>query len=224
MGNERDGVVVFVKETTRELAHRAKMRGNKVVYDPLDNLCFEGRPTTFADYVDVVIIHNLACQDFYRSIFKKASFALIPHQWDYRLTAQCKQDSFKAGYIGNKMNAPDWWAGESFTAAVDMLQAAPKFNLHIGLNRRGREVLLKPATKVVTASAVTANVLTYQDPSAIELLGADYPYLVKDDPREMLKYAEETFGGEVWRKGLTIMCRVRERTSLAKIAALYLNL
>jgi hypothetical protein len=106
-----------------------------------------------------------------------------------------------------------------------MLAAAPQFNMHLCLQRRDeRHALLKPATKISTASAVGANVLTYRDPSAVELLGQDYPFYVDSDQNTAIRMVRESFGGREWKRGREKMKEVRERTSLKAIAALYRRL
>lgn len=225
LGNERNGVVVFVKEADRGLALDAKDRGNRIVYDPIDLHCYKERVCPFADIVDVLIVPNSACREFYRPLYPKASFAVIPHQWDYRISGMAPRTELRTGYIGKGFNCPQEWTGAKVTNSPDMLAAASRFNLHIALNQRiEKHILLKPATKVSTAAAVGANAVTYADPSAVELLGSDYPYLVQDDPRETILEAQRSFGSVTWKRALDRMRQVKQWTSLEAVAALFARL
>jgi hypothetical protein len=117
------------------------------------------------------------------------------------------------------------WDGAAVYEASQQLEAAPHFNLHLALQRRDeRSALLKPATKVSTAAAVGANVLTYRDPSVLELLGPDYPFYVDGEPMPAIRMARASFGGASWKKGREMMKAVKEKTSLAAVAALYKRL
>ena len=54
--------------------------------------------------------------------------------------------------------------------------------------------LYKPATKVATAAAMRANIITSKEPSAVELLGEDYPYLADSNfssVKKALEYAKK---------------------------------
>jgi hypothetical protein len=211
-----------VKDARRDLVLEAKARGNEVIFDPVDLHCYDGRKCPFADLVDTLIVPNRACEAYYRPLYPKAGFAVIPHQWDHRLKVQAPQDTLRAAYIGNPFNRPKEWTGERVTDLEKMLDAAPRYNLHIGLNQRQEtHILLKPSLKVSTAAAVGANVVSYPDPGVLELVGTDYPFLVRDDPAEAILEAEASFGSVAWRRGLATMGDVRQRTSIEAVAALY---
>lgn len=226
IGNARGETIVFVKDAPKALVDRAKERGNRVVYDPLDMYCYLGRKCSFyEDMADTVIVPNEMAADFYvKRGFTECNFVVIPHQWDYRIAEYAPQDRIRAGYIGNEFNCPSWWDGDRFT---DMAAFPPfgRYNLHLSLNQRDPlHVLLKPAIKVASAAAVGANVVAYRDPSAMELLGDDYPFYVDKEPKDAIRMAREAFGTAEWQRGREIMRKVKEKTSLAAVAALYRQL
>lgn len=225
LGDEKNGVVVFVKKVENGLMKTAKSLGNTIVYDPIDRFCKHNITALFADLVDVLIVPNQACIRYYSTIFTNAEFVVIPHQWDQRLTSESPQDKLRTGYIGEELNLVERrYKGEKVTKASEMMDAAPRFNLHLSLNAREAPYInLKPATKIVTAAAVGANVVAFPDPSALEILPADYPFYVRgrDDPMDMLARAEKSFGTELWERGLAMMRDVKARTSLPEIAKLY---
>lgn len=227
IGGARNDVVVFVKDATREMVEKAKDRGNRIAYDPLDLYCYYWRSCPFAELVDVLIVPNSACAAFYRAQgFRNCEFAVIPHQWDHRIVGEAPQDAFRPGYVGNKFNCPSWWEGERATDMTDsVLPEFAKFNLHLSLNSRKRtHTLLKPAIKVASAAAVGANVVTYRDPSAVELLGPDYPFYVDECPKAAIRMACDAFGTPEWGRGLEVMKKVRKKTSLHAVANLYRQL
>lgn len=233
LGGARNQTAVFVKEADRGLVLDARDRNCRVVLDVIDFFCYKQlgskkqRECPFGDLVDVLIVPNRACITWYAERFPKASYAVIPHQWDYRIQGSARQYRYAPGYIGRDFNlaVPPEWGGANVFESAHHLEAAPMFNLHLCLQRRDEKIaLLKPATKVATAAAVGANALTYRDPSAVELLGPDYPFYVDSDPMAAIRMAKESFGGSDWKRGRERMKEVRERTSLKAIAALYRRL
>ena len=224
LGGARNQTVVFVKDADRGLVEDAKDRNNRVVLDVIDLYCKEDRSVPFEDLVDVAIVPNSASIEFYKQRFKNADFRVIPHQWDARIKGTARQDFCRTAYIGKHFNKPSWWGGMSVENSGQFLQAAPMFNLHLGLNQRTeRMALLKPSTKVVTAAAVLANVVTYKDPGAVELLGWDYPFYVHDgmEVNEAIVYAQKNFGGGFWKQAREKMKEVKEKTSLEAVCKLY---
>lgn len=226
IGGARNADVVFVKEADRGLVLDAKDRGNRIVYDVIDFYCYKNRSVSFSDLVDVLIVPNRACIGWYAERFPNARFCVIPHQWDHRIKGLAQHERYAPGYIGKGFNftVPDWDGAKVFRSE-EQLEAVPQFNLHLALQRRDEKIaLLKPATKVSTAAAVLANVLTYRDPSAVELLGDDYPFYVDGEPMAAIRIARDAFGGKEWRRGREMMQVVKEKTSLAAVAKLYLRL
>jgi hypothetical protein len=227
LGGARDEDVVFVKEADRGLVLDAVDRGNRIILDVIDLHCYKQRICPFADLVEVLIVPNRACIDYYAKLYPIARFAVIPHQWDHRIHGTAQQYRFTPAYIGKSFNLPlsQDWGGTNVFDSSQHLMAASKFNLHLCLQRRdGLHALLKPATKVSTAAAVLANVLTYRDPSAVELLGVEYPFYVDRDETLAIRMVREAFGGKDWKRGREMMKEVREKTSLQAIAGLYRRL
>jgi hypothetical protein len=223
----RNQTIVFVKDVDRGLVLDAKDRGNKIVLDVIDFYCYRGKRYEWGDLIDVLIVPNRSCISFYKRDFPNARFAVIPHQWDFRISGAAPQDQVRTAYIGKAFNRPEFWKGASVVLTEDFLPNVAKYNLHIALQRRhDLDILLKPCTKISTASAVSANVITFDDPGAVELLGWDYPYLVnKDmDPWEAIEYARGNFGSPSWKRGRDRMREVKEKTSLRAVGKLYRRL
>ena len=225
LGDEKNGIVVFVKKPDPQVVKLAKTLKNTIVYDPIDRFCKEGRQAPFADLVDILIVPNRVCMRYYSTIFTNAEFVVIPHQWDQRLTSESPQDELRTGYIGEELNLVERrFKGERVTKVSEMMGAAPRFNLHLSMNaREARYINLKPATKVAIASAVGANVVAFPDPSALEILPTEYPFYVRGrtDPMDMIEIAEKSFGTVLWDEGREMMAMVKEKTSMPAIATLY---
>lgn len=223
----RNSNVVIVKDADRGLVEDAKERGNQIYLDVIDLFCYKDRTCVFADLVDVVIVPNRACIEFYKDHFPRARYAVIPHQWDHRLRGSAPQDYCRTAYIGKVFNKPECWAGQSVMTSAQFLQAAPLFNLHLALQPRNpKAALLKPSTKISTAAAVGANAVSWNDPGAVELLGWDYPYIFTEtwNPSEAIQYAQKTFGSPTWKRAREQMKDVKAATSLQAVTALYRRL
>ena len=85
----------------------------------------------------------------------------------------------------------------------------------------------KSSIKLNTAAATNTNIIISHDPCIGDLLPMDYPYLTsdhQDDVRKTIEHVKETFGGPVWKYGLEIMQKVKERTDLDVIILDYVRL
>ncbi len=226
LGDAKDETVVFVKEAPRKLVEQAKERGCRIAYDVIDYYCKKNRYLACEELIDVVLVPNTTSIDYYKHRFKNAEFKVIPHQWDYRIQGEAPQDFFRPAYIGRNFNKPSW-VGPSIEKEEDFLKSVPMYNCHLAMNQRRPEmIMLKPATKISTASAVGACVVAHKDPGAVELLGWDYPFYVHNGmtPTEAVLYAQKCFGGGFWKDAREKMAIVREKTSLKAVANLYRDL
>ena len=105
------------------------------------------------------------------------------------------------------------------------------FNVHLSVRAEGTpEFLYKTSAKVVTAAALGHNIVTTREPSVMEVLPRDYPFLLADSRWDtlvnMIGRVEDDFRGDkkLWRRGLRIMDSVRERQCLPAIAGRYLQM
>lgn len=214
-----DEWVVFVKSFD-DIA-KAKADGCMVALDPVDFYCYPFRDQTPRPEVDLVVIPSRRAMKSYVSLFPRADYIVIPHQWDHRIGGECRHDQFQPGYIGRHFNLNEELHIEMVTEPAEMLQAVTRFNCHVTQRESAAEKLLKPATKVATAAAVGAVVLTQRDPAAEHLLGEDYPFFAEGTLFDALYKARKAFGGEQWQQAREKMAEVKEKTSLQAIANLY---
>lgn len=220
-----DAVLVFIKTSKWYDLVRARARGNRTVLDVQDTVVFKRR------------IKNLRLYDglIFKSARQLAEFGrpgklcrVIYHQWDPRYEPNRVGDrELRIAYLGLERSFPLWekvpgvacWDHDYFRQALD-------FNCHVSVRQPGREYLYKPNCKVSTAAACHANLLTTRDDSTVEMLGADHPYYLEDAELPALlrgiERVRETFGTEVWRRGLERMREVKERTSIDRIVDDYL--
>ena len=223
MDETEDETVVFVKRVEDEDIQKAKRQGCRIVYDPMDYFCYPKRQVSWGHLVDVVVVPNKSCIDEYRKLFPLAQFVLIPEHAPPRLKGMCEYWEPKFGYIGAEFNMPK--VKTPMTSVLDRkdwLDMAPKFNLHLCVSKReGLAWLMKPASKLAMASAVGACAVVYKDPSAVELLGEDYPFYVKSSIDETAQEALSCFGDEKWYKAKRMMKEVKERTSVSESAKSY---
>jgi len=196
-------------------------------------------------YIDAFICLNKFVQDEYKRIYNKPTY-LVKHHFDPRLSKmsinnndQKKLNILFNGYIGHKKRncihldnlCKNNLVHNNDTQSQISLNMRPNiFNCHISIrDKNSWEYHHKPAIKMKTAAALNCNIITSNDISVQEILkivgGLDYPYLLQstdyDSILKMIKYAQDTYGTTVWFKGLEIMKKVKEHTSLNSIVINY---
>ena len=234
LGDATSGdTVIFVKATETPLVMEAKARGCRVVFDAVDRFCTHSEIVQdtiqlyvedWYDAVDVLIVPNIVAARDFIVVFPHADYVVIPHQWDYRLEGkQCPDDEFRAGYVGNAFNLGQRLPDVEIVAdPAAMIEATPRFNCHISHWTAYQDLRWKPATKISNAAAVGAVCLCSPSASALELLGDEYPFYIRGSVSEALYYAKRHFRDHVWYEARESMKRVRDKTSLSRIASKYL--
>jgi hypothetical protein len=226
IGNVRDAIVVFIKSSRWWHVERARWKRNLTVLDVHDAMVFDGRVKN-QRLVDGIIWRNRR---------QLADFAcagqincMLHQQWDPRYAAnRAGGAGIAIGYFGVPRSFPHW---QRIPGAAchdrNYFQSALDYNCHLSVRAPGREYLYKPNCKVSTASACAANLVTTRDESALDLLGEDYPYYLDSAELESvlagIEHARATFGGPEWRMGLERMREVRDKTSIDRAIAGYLD-
>ncbi|HET7204882.1 MAG TPA: hypothetical protein VFI92_16095 [Steroidobacteraceae bacterium] len=153
---------------------------------------------------------------------------LLFHNVDSRLlgTGPLPGDRLRSVYFGSMRRA---FLPEAVARRIEVLdagntQAARRsiarladYNFHYCVSPAvsfAPRIVRRPFTKGFTAAAVGANVIVNRAvDDAVELLGADYPYLVQDLSEEAvlerLAFATESFGGPEWRLAAERMAELR---------------
>jgi len=228
-------ILVFIKTSAWLDLRRAKRRGNAVVLDVQDTVCFKRRIKHARLWDGLIFKSRRALQDFATN---RAEPVVLYHQWDPRYRPhQAGLDELKVAYLGHRRSLKRWNELPGITCIDedalraegrygDLMTAALPFNCHFSIREERREFLYKPNAKVSTAAACDVNLITTPDEISVELLGADYPYYTDVGAASIAKAMEkarETLGGPVWQQGLARMAEVRERTKIERIAEDYVE-
>jgi len=217
-GVER-GILVFIKTSRLDHLLLARARGNRLVLDVQDTVCFKRRIKNRWLYDALILKSRRQLADFGRP---DSADCLIYHQWDPRYSVhQAPRDRLALGYLGLSRSLA-LWGRLPGVEYVDhgYFEAAKRFNCHLSIREPGREFIYKPNCKVSTAAACDANLISTRDDSTVELLGEDYPFYCEPERgsiMEAIERARAAFGGAEWRRGLERMRQVRERTSLSRV-------
>jgi hypothetical protein len=222
----RNSVLVFVKRA--DVAHllRARLQGNRLIIDVHDTIVFRRGVRWSRLYHGMIFRNQRGLTDFGRG---RRGAVLIPHHWDARYSPhRAPLDRLRLAFIGDPRSAPfaEPLPGVELVF-TDWFARALAFNAHLSIRQPGRELLYKPNMKVATAAACRAVLITTRDEAAREHLGDDYPFYTEPDRASVLAAitrAERLVGGEQWQHALALLERVRERTTLARVTDLYLQL
>lgn len=228
-----NSIIIFVKYFPFREVKRAIRKKCILIYEIVD----EHKPFFLENegaLCDGVIFSNKRMiNDFKHLLSKNTTPFVIYHHWDPRFKkSKEKQRNFSLAYFGTipKKNAIhfDKISIPVFTKFSDHLKYKDKFNCLYSMRKEGSiNFLYKPSTKVVTAAAIGANIITSREPSATELLGEDYPYFTDTDfnsVKKTIEYAKRTFNKKVWKDALKRMEEVRKRTDINIIINDYTNM
>lgn len=231
-----DCILFFVKFIDPEEVIKAAEK-NLCVYDPVDIWCGNNNISlvkAFPAFGAVLFPTMLQLGYFGHCFSKGIPLAYIPHHFAPEVQQGCQEFAgypytFRLGYIGADFNHkfsveladvvpiyhPNQWN-----------QWAAFFTCHYSVREPNTpESLFKPATKVFTAAACNANIITTRDADTVMHLGDDYPYYVdKYEPEaifNVIKKASEGFELEEWYEGLGRMKAIREKTNLDVVSAQY---
>jgi hypothetical protein len=218
----RDGVVVFVKLFSIDAAERAVACGNRVVWDILDGYNRDLINQISSSIVLDGLITSTAASESELACLKPREMARIYHHIDPRLIRKIKKmpktkefSSFTTAFAEVKQIEVNTRHAER---CGWMSKTAP-FHCHFAVRLDPRECQMKPLAKVGVAAACNANIIVNRSNAAIELLGADYPFLCDDsidDALRTIERARSVFGGAAWRAGLERMAELREKLSIDK--------
>lgn len=217
---ERGARLVFVKTSRLDHLAIARWRGCRAVLDVHDTPVFKRRLKN-GSWFDGAIFKNRRQQtDFDRRSWRSR---IILHQWDPRYGPHAVPGGeLRIAYLGDRRSLA-LFGGLSGVEFVedDFFARAPAFNCHLSVREPGREALYKPGTKVSTAAACGAVLVTTRDVSAFEMLGPDYPFYCdadRDSIETVLSRVRRELGGASWRLALERLAAVRELTRIERIA------
>ncbi|MBS3070740.1 hypothetical protein J4407_00355 [Candidatus Pacearchaeota archaeon] len=230
-----NSMVIFVKYFPFSDVIRAIKKNCILVYNVLD----DARPNLLENQGKIchgIIFPNKRMQnDFKHYLFQRTKSFVMYHHWDPKfgkLKAKKQNKKFTLVYFGGAPNKvlfadkiPELILVQNF---LEQLKVKEKFNCLYSMRKEGSyEFLYKPSTKVATASAIGANIITSRDSSVVELLGENYPYLTNTDFQSVIKtldYAKKTFGKKVWKDALKTMKKVKKKTDINNVVKGYINI
>lgn len=164
-----------------------------------------------------------------------ASVALLPHGYDNRLKSCAPiTGAAHAVYWGALANThiPSALADDIFLIAGDAelsantMHTLSRYRLHYGVRAVSMQVgetIFKPLTKAANAAACGANIIINRDAhDVVDLLGADYPYLVDahddDNIVKVFEHARDGVDGHDWVKARSAMDDLAAQLSPESIA------
>lgn len=222
-----------LKEATPELLTVLKERGNRLLFDVVD----EVPPPTTNGFADLLVSASISAYVDHMRDFPRVDVALVNHHVDPRVEViggERPADRLRVGYFGELVNAV---LTPTITEVVDPILVDTSrtddgwvsklgdYNMHYAVRLTRAADHHKPFLKGFTAAHCHANILIQRSQAeAVNWLGDDYPFLLDGEPseasiRSALERAQEAFLGPEWNDGLAIMEDVRERTSSARIGA-----
>ena len=226
IGSVRDSILVFIKTSKLPDLWSARRRGNRLVLDVHDTVCFKRRIKNRWLYDGLIFKNQRQLADFGD---RRRVGVVIYHQWDPRYERhRAGQSELRTAYLGLERSLRIYGQipGVAFVSD-DYFRRALDFNCHLSLRETKRDFLYKPGTKVSTAAACGAVLLTSRDESACEMLGADYPFYCEPTlggVAEAMARAKDGIGGAEWKAALEILEGVREKTSMERIVEKYVEL
>lgn len=234
--NPRNAILFLTKNALHTLSadhlDELRRRGNTLLFDVLD----QNPPTTTEDFADAIVAASMTAHTDFTSQFAQIPTFLVNHHVDVRLASlplPTRADQFRAAYFGELKNTI---RSEALDRQVDYvpvstsersdawLRRLPEYTLHFAIREHIGRDLHKPFLKGFTAAHCGANILIQDsEAEAVEWLGADYPYLLRQEPTEArvaaaLEAARESFGTAEWKDGLARMNDIRMRTTPERIA------
>ena len=223
IGEIRRGILVFIKKMDLPHALLSRWNRNRIVLDIQDTIVF--RP---------FIKNQLFAHGFlFKNRRQLADYgrlsrycAVMPHQWDPRLTPNRAGSGFRIGYFGDARSLAFWedLPEVEFVGNDELFERAPEFNAHLNVRQPGREWIYKTNSKVVFAAGCRAVLVTTPDVATVEELGEDYPFYVeptREGVREGIERARGAYGGPEWKRALATLDRVREERTLERVVDLY---
>lgn len=105
------------------------------------------------------------------------------------------------------------------------------FNCHLSIRENNTDVSrYKTTAKIATASALGHNIITTNEKSVVDVLGEDYPFILKDSEydtvKDMINLVNKDYNTDktLWQFGLMKIEQVKNKLSINSIAKQYLKL
>lgn len=244
LDNVKDSLVFIYKHVPHKLfLAKLKENNNKLVMDVVDEYI---RPNSTPE--------SLYSYELFDGVIVRASRILkehtlpphletkyIPHHWDIRLqdldtsTKTIKKpmvtinDARDMPYIRLliEQNHVDYIGGFSYYEFAELTSRLNQYSLYY--NVRSTDSIAykyKPATKLVTASALNTPLITNYDWAIQDLIPSDYPFLTEGKDYEEIVNMVNTFpepGSKEYKYALDILKDVKVKTAMINLIPEYLE-
>jgi len=241
----KDSLVFIFKIPLKDSEYEIlKRNNNKIVMDVIDEFI---RPSTDVldiynySHFDGIILRVNKVQEEY-TFPSHLNIAYIPHHWDRRLeghsvdhknrnyTPVCVSNDLRdVLYISHLYTTKkvDFITDVNFDNFTNVINRVLKYTVHYNVRSVDSPAYkFKPATKLVTAAALDAPLITNYDWALQNLIPEDYPFLVKDTSlRNIITFVTniDNIEESQWRYASKILKDVKERTRLDNLIPEYIN-
>lgn len=211
-----------------------KTKNNKIIVDVRDNYYDEDgvfNPDFFGrDAADYIIFPSQVLLDRFLTLGPTSSACEVLHGYaDPAITCFFEKQGYRQfnrlhccyfGFdfnldvqrikeLGNNFSVTQIPLTENnFNQYVSRLK---NYNMHIDLSPARDASLYKPLTKVLIAAECRSNIMIRKTPRVLELLPADYPFLIEDDDiASVMERAAAMVGTPEWQDALSVMDDIRK--------------
>ena len=229
----KNAVIIFVRRSISGRKFRNLLKHNILIIDPLDRIGDLHKMDHLKRFHAIVFPSDTQRNEFatYTANNNQGAY-FLHHHWDPRLV-EYTHGHFELGYWGYTASAVNV---RNFVPRVNRYTSTRSFSIppadlfqrvscHYNVRDRNHGQGWRPTTKISTAAACGANIITSRDKMSLELLPHNYPYFIDGadyhETKRMIDYARATFGNDIWQYGLDCMARVRKFTSVDYCAKLY---
>jgi hypothetical protein len=208
INNIKNSIIIFVGEPLSLCGGEnnlilLKKHNNILIYDIIDNFCFEHTNVLYNNYllrvyehIDILMHPNSFSEIETRNILPYCKHVSMPHPWDMRnediiLPELINID--KAAYIGT-VNGGLQLDIDNIKDIVDVYNSPQdvnthhvKYNIQVSFREKNNlNYLYKPCTKLAMASSFGAILLTSNEPAITDIVGESYTFYINSE--EELRY------------------------------------
>jgi hypothetical protein len=219
----RDSIVVLVKDQPSRLG-ALRARGNRVVFDALD---FQPERQALGP-VDAIVCASQHVRTRLAARFPATPTRVIYHHADPRLEPhRASSDGLRLVYSGERKNSR-FLRGQISDLEVVSFRSRrwPALMRDYNAHFSARLDPTKSVVKLANAAALGAVFLTGAEPGCRELLGADYPFFLRDPAdlgavRTDVARLKDEVGSALWRQARERVLGLRARLCLESLAGDY---
>ncbi|NEN87494.1 MAG: tetratricopeptide repeat protein [Okeania sp. SIO3H1] len=222
----------YLASSTPEQLEQLKKRNNIIIADFVDAVPDEA----IVETVDVLVAASLSAYVDYCNRWPQKKVHYITHHADPRIVnnrPDCLNKRPHIGYFGEIANTiksdkiqefVDFYLVDTSSQnSTSWINHISEYNCHYAVRKTRKIDGNKPFTKGFIAAHCESNIIVQESATDVKYyLGADYPYLLPDNPDEadildMLQHIHTQYGGREWNYGLEIMREVRDRSSHERV-------